>query len=187
MKKVLFFIGTLFFTLNLSAQFSLGAGLSLPIGSYADEEEGAASIGFVINSQRDWAINDVVGFTSKGFFGLNSVDTGNDNVEASPWMTFGGGAGLYVSPAENFRFNAIVLYAYSLAPKIEAGGQEFLSRAGAGAVGFDIGARYMFERFYIGVNFTTSTPTFTYEAGSSEFEIEQSVGYISIGGGFIFD
>lgn len=178
-----FFFSVLF---GLSAQFSVDGGLTLPVGSFADEDDGSAGLGFRIGLNYDWALNEQLGISSRLFFGANGFKEDEPDLEAGAWGVGGIGAGLYFQPQDALKFYGLLLVGYGSTPELNIANTVGITEASAAALGIELGAKYFFSNAYIMASFTTFTPEFEFDFGGLRLEEEQNIGFLSIGAGYQF-
>lgn len=187
MKSTIFTVLSLFMFTTLSwGQFSVEAGLSLPMGDYADDDGGSAALGFNVRGGWDKLLNENLGIATGVIIGGNSFDEDISGVDVSGWSYFVLEVGLLVQASEQFNIKGMLVRAGGASPEIKSGSQVLLTSASAGAFGFDLRLEYEISKIYISANFLSFAPEFQFTDGISIVEDKQSMSTIGIGVGYKF-
>ncbi len=191
MKKLAFaiFVLTATITVESFGQFSLGSGVSLPLGEYADDDGGSAGIGFIVKGGWEKLLNENIGITTGIVIGSNPLKEDVSGIDAGSWTYFLLEIGVLIQATETLKIRGMLVRAGSSSPEIKQGSQVVLTSASAGSFGFDIGTSYEVGQFYIGANYTSFNPEFKFNLnslGAGIVEEKQSIGMITLTGGYIF-
>ena len=191
MKKLAFItlVLTICIQVKSVAQFSVGTGISLPIGDYADDDGGSAGVGFLVKGGWDKLLNDNIGIATGITIGGNPLNEDISGLDASSWSYFILEVGVLIQATEEFKLRGMIVRAGASSPELKQGSQVVLTSATSGSFGFDIGTSYEIGQFYIGANYTSFNPEFQYDfrnIGAGIVEEKQSMGMITLTGGYIF-
>lgn len=171
---------------SATAQFSLDGGLTLPVGDFADADDGSAGLGFRLALNYDYAFAESVGLATKLFYGVNSFDEEDIDLDAGAWGVGGIGAGLYYQPEDAFKLYGLLLLGSASTPEVTAGNTVVLTEATAAALGFELGLKYHFSNVYLTAAFTSYQPEFSFDFLGTIFKEKYSIGFLSIGAGYQF-
>ncbi|MBC6995251.1 hypothetical protein QWY85_12275 [Neolewinella lacunae] len=171
---------------SATAQFSLDGGLTLPIGEFGDDDESNAGPGFRLALNYDYAFGESVGLATKLFYGVNTFDEEEVDLDAGTWGVGGIGAGLYYQPEDALKLYGLLLLGTASTPEVTAGNTVLLTEATAAALGFELGVKYYFSNVYLTAAFTSYEPEFSFDFFGTIVNSKYSIGFLTIGAGYQF-
>ncbi len=173
--SILFF--TFIFITSTNSQFSIGTGLTQPVGSFQNDEGGAAKIGYQISVAWDKAISKNFGIASGLQFGQNDITESSINYSSDSWNHLAIGTGLYFEPIANLKIKGLLNLGLYAVPVVHA--RQNVDNNTSGTViifpniagirvnklspGFNLSMEYKINNYYIGTNLLYTNPNLNIE------------------------
>ena len=165
--KLTIIISILFFApTSIFSQFSIGGGLTNPIGSYAEIENNAAKLGYQISANYDISLDRKYGISTGLLIGQNSLKDNSSKFNKGQWSYVLIEVGGFVRLLENIKLKGLISTGSYATPELnyENSATVILNEL---SVGLDLKIEYNFNNFYIGSNYLYSNPNFVFPSGSS--------------------
>jgi hypothetical protein len=181
-SNILYTIILIFTTTYCFGQFSISNGLTIPVGSFANVEEGAANPGYQIALSYDYKLNPKYGISTGILLGINTLKDNSENLfnerilnssftPVSPWSYALIEVGAYVRLTDNLKFKGLITGGHFATPvydfisetitfnggTITGGGSSTSTTFG---IGLDLKVEYSIGKFYIGSSFLYANPEF---------------------------
>ena len=146
MKSNLLYVLVLIFTTTFSfGQFSIGSGLTNPVGSFANIENGAADLGYQIIASYDISVNQKYGISTGLLFGQNSLNDSSTKFNKGHWSFLLIEVGGYVQLFDNLKIKGLMSTGSFATPEFNVeNGTLVLNKLG---VGLDLKLEYNFIRY----------------------------------------
>jgi len=181
-SNILYTIILIFTTTYCFGQFSISSGLTIPVGSFANIEEGAANPGYQIAISYDFKLNPKYGISTGLLLGANTLKDNSENffneriwdfsfTELDPWSSALFEVGAYVQLTDNLKFKGLITGGNFASPTYDYIGETVtfnggtVTRGGSGTsitlgMGLDLKVEYSIGKFYIGSSFLYANPEF---------------------------
>lgn len=165
------FIATLSF-----GQFSIGSGLTVPMGAYNQIENGAADLGYQIATGYDISLDQRYGISTGLLIGQNALNNNSTNFNEGRWSYILFEAGAYLKLANKLKLKGLVTTGNYASPEFNIENGTITSNKIS--YGLDIKLEYNFSKFYLASNFLYSKPQFELLSGNREDISISSLGLI---------
>jgi len=161
MKSTLLYVLVLIFTSTICfGQFSIGSGLTNPVGSFANIDNGAASLGYQVIASYDISLNQKYGISTGLLIGQNSLNDNSPKFNNGHWSFLLIEVGGYMQLFDKLKLKGLVSTGSFGTPEINVENGTFvLNKLG---LGLDLKLEYNFRRFYLGSNFLYSNSEFEF-------------------------
>ncbi len=182
MKSIILFALAFILTTTCSfGQLSIGTGVTTPVGSFANIENGAADLGYQLIASYDISANQNYGISTGLLIGQTSLNDNSTKFNKGHWSYLLVEVGGYVQLFDNLKIKGLISTGSFATPEFNIeNGTVVLNKLG---VGIDLKLEYAFRKFYIGSNFIYSKPEF--ESFSTN-PIRQSISNVGLIIGYTF-
>ena len=183
MKSNLLFTIILFFTTTYCfGQFSISSGLTVPIGSFANVDEGAANPGYQIAVSYDIKLNPKYGI-STGLLGGESALKNKPSglFDQGKWTFALIEVGAYAILFDNLKIKGLISGGLFGSPAYNF--ESVLAYSRKNSLGLDLRVEYSFGKLYLGSSFLYANPEFEIR---NRNPIRQTFSNIAFNVGYIF-
>lgn len=146
------------------SQVSVAAGVTAPLGAFADQEHGAANPGYQMTAFWDKPLFGQFGISSGILLGLNSRDGNATNSNLGLWTLAIAELGLMVKPIDNLKIKSLITKGIYATPSFQY--ESNAGNSGGGATytklsfGLDVRIEYQIKKFFVGANLLHANPKF---------------------------